>query len=188
MISPSDRRRRGSANDVYVGSASVSSHGQRRTSDETLFSAPSMTRGSHSLDIIRDRFPDEVTLASDTNSTMSGLAGPGRVLGALFTKGGKLVSHAADIGAQRLGQGPDAHCVRLLTAIEDDHRVSKHGIRISAKGLSRADLELRDCNFIMHWATSRCEFCHTPFITLTDAWIRSRTAASAAADLVRCLS
>jgi hypothetical protein len=183
----SDHSRRASDSALSPPGGSASFGHDRRGSDDTMYSS-SPRRAFGSLDGIRDVFSDDVTLASDSNSTTTDLPGPGRVLGSLFSKGGKIVSHIVDRGAEKLGHGPDAHCIKLLTAIEDEHRVSKHNIRVPKNRLSLADLNRRDCNFILHWATSRCEYCNAPFITLTDAYIRSQDAHKAANELVNCLA
>jgi hypothetical protein len=63
-----------------------------------------------------------VELQSDTNSTMTGIPGPGRVVGSMISAAGRRFERAVDRFAEKqLGLGPNQAALRLCSALHDLH-------------------------------------------------------------------
>jgi hypothetical protein len=61
-------------------------------------------------------------IQSDTNSTMTGIPGPGRIVGSMLSSAGRRFERALDRFAEnRLGLGPNAAALRLTSALHDIH-------------------------------------------------------------------
>ena len=70
------------------------------------------------------RIPSTVTIRSfmtNTDSTMSGIPGPGRTLGRMLSAGGRRIEPALNRVAELLGYGPGAVVRRLLPLIQEEH-------------------------------------------------------------------
>jgi hypothetical protein len=63
----------------------------------------------------------KVSLAGDSNETMSNLPGPGLVLGQLFSAAGRRLDVVVDRAASRLGLGFEGLARRLLMKLRSPH-------------------------------------------------------------------
>ncbi len=57
------------------------------------------------------------SLTLSTNETASNIAGPGRLLGNLYSRGGKVLESRINIVATLAGRGPDATCERIKATL-----------------------------------------------------------------------
>jgi hypothetical protein len=63
-----------------------------------------------------------ILLQSDTNSTMTGIPGPGRIVGTLLSRTGRRFERAIDrFAEEQLGLGPNVAALRLASALHDIH-------------------------------------------------------------------
>jgi hypothetical protein len=61
-------------------------------------------------------------IQSDTNSTMTGIPGPGRMVGSLLSSAGRRLERAIDrFAEEQLGLGPHQAALRLTSALHDLH-------------------------------------------------------------------
>jgi hypothetical protein len=61
-------------------------------------------------------------LQSDTNSTMTGIPGPGRIVGTMISRAGRRFERAVDrFAEEQLGLGPNVAALRLASALHDIH-------------------------------------------------------------------
>lgn len=64
----------------------------------------------------------EITECTDTNSTRSGIVGPGRIFGTFLSSAGRRVERLIDnFAEQRLALGPNMAALRLTAALHDIH-------------------------------------------------------------------
>jgi hypothetical protein len=86
---------------------------------------PSLSSGSMRSSIIRRLIPRGFHLApdqSDTNSTMTGIPGPGRIVGTMISRAGRRFERGVDrFAEEQLGLGPNAAALRLTSALHDVH-------------------------------------------------------------------
>lgn len=82
-----------------------------------------MANAAHA-DLRLRKIPTELTVSilTDTNSTISELPGPRRLLGSILSSVGKRLEHVLTRAALRLGFGPDAIASRMVTLIWERHR------------------------------------------------------------------
>jgi hypothetical protein len=65
---------------------------------------------------------------SDTNSTMTNILGPGRIVGTMISRAGRRLERAVDrFAEQQLGLGPNTAALRLTSALHDIHVSGGHG-------------------------------------------------------------
>jgi hypothetical protein len=61
-------------------------------------------------------------IRSDTNSTMTGIPGPGRIVGTILSSAGRRLERVVDrFAEEQLGLGPNAAALRLTSALHDIH-------------------------------------------------------------------
>jgi hypothetical protein len=67
---------------------------------------------------------------SDTNSTVTGILGPGRIMGSLLSRTGRQLERVIDrFAEEQLGLGPNAAALRLTAALHDVHVRANPGCR-----------------------------------------------------------
>lgn len=67
------------------------------------------------------RLPSYLSFATATNSTMSGIPGPGRFVGELIRSGGRRLENGLGRVATRMGFGPNAAVLGFLVEIGEIH-------------------------------------------------------------------
>jgi hypothetical protein len=110
-----------------------------------------------------------VERVSDTNSTMTGIPGPGRLVGALLASAGRRFERAVDrFAEERLGLGPTQAALRLTSALHDIH------VNLNAECRSDHIAELSASEHVtdrLIWACNGyCSHCYAPYLpqVLTD--------------------
>jgi hypothetical protein len=91
-------------------------------------------RAEHVNGIPLARIPTGFSMvpATDTNSTMSGVLGPGRAIGSLMSSAGKRLEQVIDRFAERrLRLGPNMAALRLASALHEHHLVDRNDIFLS---------------------------------------------------------
>jgi hypothetical protein len=68
-----------------------------------------------------------MSIVTDTNSTVSGIHGAGRILGVLLSGGGRRVEHAINRTVERLGYSPSAIMQRILALLRVLHAYKCEG-------------------------------------------------------------
>jgi hypothetical protein len=104
-----------------------------------------------------------VELRSDTNSTATGIPGPGRTVGSLLSYAGRRLERAIDqFTEEQLGLGPNRAALHLTSALHDIH--------VSAKAKCRSD-HVPQLNASEHvtdrliWVCNGyCSHCHAPYL------------------------
>lgn len=108
-----------------------------------------------------------VTLASDTNSTMTGIPGPGRALGSILDSAGRQIEKVIDrFAEERLGLGPNMAALRLISALHDAHvlRSRETGVECHSDytdTVSQADDIVEQLILVCN---GLCSQCHGPYI------------------------
>jgi hypothetical protein len=133
----------------------------------------------------------EVTECTDTNSTRSGIIGPGRMLGTFLSSAGRRVERLIDnFAEQRLALGPNMAALRLTATLYDIH-----------VGLSAAEQEVpcrsehikdtKDTQIIAYqllWVCngmcSQCNKAYLPYVLSNPAAYKSDTMNKAIVQLI----
>jgi hypothetical protein len=106
-----------------------------------------------------------IPIQSDTNSTMTGIPGPGRIVGSILSSAGRRLERAIDrFAEEQLGLGPHQAALRLTLALHDLH--------VKASPECRSD-HIAELNVSEH-ATDRliwicngiCSHCHLPYLPM----------------------
>jgi hypothetical protein len=114
------------------------------------------------------RIPTNYTLAqcTDTNSTMSNLPGPGRLVGSLLSSAGSRLEHAINRFAERqLGLGPNMAAIRLIAEL---HAIHTRSSDRKAACKNEHDNRLENPNEItlrLIWVCNGiCSQCKDPYV------------------------
>jgi hypothetical protein len=101
-------------------------------------------------------------LQSDTNSTMTGISGPGRIVGSLLSSAGRRFERIVDrFAEERLGLGPNMAALRLASALHDLH-VSEKGCHSDHIAELKASEHVTDR---LIWACNGyCSQCHASYL------------------------
>jgi hypothetical protein len=159
------------------------------TSDNTLPPGSLSSASTSSFLLIPSGY--EVTECTDTNSTRSGIIGPGRILGTFLSSAGRRVERLIDnFAEQRLALGPNMAAFRLTAALYDIH-----------VGLSEAEQEIpcrsehmkdsKDTQILAYqllWICngmcSQCNKAYLPYVLSNPAVHQSDAANKAVVQLI----
>jgi hypothetical protein len=102
-------------------------------------------------------------LQSDTNSTMTGIPGPGRLIGTLLSRTGRRFERAIDRFAEdQLGLGPNVAALRLASALHDIH------VSLNPKCRSDYDAGISSSSHVtdrLIWACNgHCSQCYAAYL------------------------
>jgi hypothetical protein len=111
-----------------------------------------------------------VTLASDTNSTTTGIQGPGRVLGTILDSAGRRFEKVIDrFAEERLGLGPNMAALRLISALHDAHVLTSRETRVECHSdytdtVSQADGIVEQLILVCNGLCSQCRGPYIPYL------------------------
>jgi hypothetical protein len=131
--------------------------------------APSLISGSIRSSIIEKlklRGYQVNPIQSDTNSTMTGIRGPGRIVGTLLSRSGRRLENAIDrFAEQQLGLGPNAAALRLASALYDIHANANTDCRSDSNTELKASLHPTDrLIWVCNGYCSRCRTAYLPHV------------------------
>jgi hypothetical protein len=130
------------------------------------FYAPSLGSSSLRSSMFRKlnaRGYKTILLQSDTNSTMTGILGPGRIVGTMISRAGRRFERAVDrFAEEQLGLGPNAAALRLASALHDIHVSNSDGCQSDYNTSMNASSHVTDR---LIWACNGyCSQCYTAYL------------------------
>jgi hypothetical protein len=113
---------------------------------------------------------DTLTVCTDTNSTVSGISGAGRVVGSLVASAGSRVEKAIDRFAERqLGLGPNVAAIRFIAELHHIHtQMSQYVFSASCTSEHKEGLKYdREIALRLLWVCNgTCSQCQRPYVLL----------------------
>jgi hypothetical protein len=104
-----------------------------------------------------------IPIQSDTNSTVTGILGPGRIVGSWLSRAGRQLESAIDrFTEEQLGLGPNAAALRLTAALHDVHVSANPGCRSDHNAGANALAHITDR--LIWVCNGYCSYCHSPYL------------------------
>jgi hypothetical protein len=104
-----------------------------------------------------------VRIQSNTNSTMSGIPGPGRIVGSMLSSVGRSFERAVDrFAEERLGLGPNMAALRLTSALHDIH-ASEH-TECESDHISKLNASEHVIDRLIWVCNGYCSRCYAPYL------------------------
>lgn len=138
------------------------------TSDRTLSESISSLSSYEKPLFLRVPTNFSVVTVPDTNSTVSGIAGPGRTVDSLLASAGRHLEQAIDRFAEhRLRLGPNMAALRLVSALHKAH-VMFYGAKYALPCRSEYEKDSEDmsdiCSMLIWVCNGICSQCKAPYV------------------------
>jgi hypothetical protein len=99
----------------------------------------------------------------DSSSTMTGLTGPGRIVGAMLSRTGRRLERVLDrFAEERMGLGPNQAALRLTSALHDIHAHANPDCRSDQVTELNASEHVIDR--LIWVCNGYCSNCYTPYL------------------------
>lgn len=129
---------------------------------------PSLYAGSTRSKVLEEPLPRFETIEPkpNTNSTMTGISGPGRILGLILSSVGRRLEQAIDHFAEaQLGLGPNMAALRLTSALHRIHVDANHACLSDDSARMKTSCHVTDrLIWVCNGYCSRCGGAYLPHV------------------------